>query len=75
MGAGSDHDVPVVDRFDLLRQAMGSVHWLIFNASVAVRASCLTRVHKLDALFDKAGMARRVHVLKNIEFVGSVGSI
>ena len=25
MGAGSGHEVPVVDRFDLLRQAIGSV--------------------------------------------------
>ena len=70
MGAGSGREVPVVDRFDLLRQVIGSVLGLGLNDTVAVDALCLTRMYKLDAYFVKAVMALRAHVLENIEFWG-----
>ena len=64
MGASSDHDIPWMDRLGLLRQAIGFVLSLSLNLAVAVGALCLSLVHKLDALFVKAIMALRAHVLK-----------
>ena len=73
MGAGSDQDVPMVDRFNLLRQAMGSLS-LGLNDTVAVDYLYLTRVHKQHARFVTASMALRAHVVKNIELLRGVGS-
>ena len=71
MGSGSDRDVPVVDGFHLLRQAIGSVPWLGLNDTVAVDALCLTRSHTLDGCFFKVVTTFRAHVLKHIEYLGS----
>ena len=61
-GAGSDREASVVDRFDLLRQAVGSVVRLGLNDTVAVDALRLTQMHKLDACFVNAIMALRARV-------------
>ena len=74
-GAGSDYDVLVVDRFHILRQAMGSLVCLGLNGTISVGTLGCTRVHKLDALFVKGGMALSAHVLTNLEFVSVAGSI
>ena len=71
MGTGRDREVPAVDRFDLLRQAIGSILRLDINDTVAVDALCPTRMHKLDACFAKAIVALRAHVLEHIGFSGS----
>ena len=71
MGAGSVRDVPVADRFDLWRQAMGSVPSLGLGDTIAVGALCLTRLHKLNARFFKAITALRAHALKHIDSLGS----
>jgi len=70
MEAGSsDRDVPVADRFDLLRQALGSVLRLGFKDTVARDALCLARTHKIDACFVDASMSLRAHVLKHYSFL------
>ena len=50
-GGFKDRDVPVADRFDLLRQALGAILSLGLKYTVAADALCLARTHKLDACF------------------------
>ena len=48
-GGNNDRDVPVADRFDLLRQKLGANLSLGLKDMVAADALCLARTHKLDA--------------------------
>ena len=61
-----------MDRFDLLRQAMGSVLSLGLKTRLGLDALCLARTHKLDACFVDGSMSLRAHVLKpyNVLLIG-----
>ena len=63
-GGDNDRDVPVSDRFDLLRQALGAFLSLGLKHTAASDALCLARTHKLDACFVDASTSLRAHVLK-----------
>ena len=69
-GGFNDRDVPVADRFDLLRQALGAILSLGLKDTVAADALCLTRTHKLGACFVDASTSLRAHVLKCYNFFG-----
>ena len=69
-GGNNDRDVPVVDRFDLLRQAFGPSLSLGLKCTVAANALCLARTHKLGACFVDTTTSLRVHVLKYYDFLG-----
>ena len=69
-GGNKDRDVPVVDRFYLLRQALAAILSLGLKYTVASDALCLARTHRLDACFVDESMSLRAHVLKYYDFLG-----
>ena len=68
-GGFNDRDVPVADRFDLLRQALGAILSLGLKDTVAADALCLARTHKLNDCFVDANTSLRAHVLKYYDFL------
>ena len=69
-GGFNDRDVPVADRFDLLRPVLEAILSLGLKDTVVADALCLARTHKLDDCFVDASTSLRAHVLKYHNVLG-----